>query len=53
MTNAGLTMATLQSLAMNAMRLNGVLSITESLAALAHDITGLVALLGWREPFQA
>jgi len=37
------------SLAMNALRLNGFWSITESLAALAQDIRGMLALLGWRE----
>ena len=45
-------MATLRSLAMNALSLDGFLSITEGLAALAHDIRGLLALLGWREPAQ-
>jgi hypothetical protein len=38
---------------MNALRLDGFWSITEGLAALAHDIPGLLALLGWREPAQA
>jgi predicted transposase YbfD/YdcC len=46
-------MATLRSLAMNSLRLDGFWSITEGLAALAHDIRGLLALLGWREPSQA
>ena len=46
-------MATLRSLAMNALRLDGYWSITEGLAALAHGIRGLLALLGWREPPQA
>jgi len=46
-------LATLRSLAMNALRLDGFWSITEGLAALAHDIPGLLALLGWREPAQA
>ena len=45
-------MATLRSLAMNALRLDGFLSITEGLAALAHDIRGLLALRDWREPAQ-
>ena len=45
-------MATLRSLAMNALRLDGFWSITEGLAALSHDIRGLLALLGWREPPQ-
>ena len=46
-------MATLRSLAMNALRLDGFWSITEGMAALAHDIRGLLALQGWREPVQA
>jgi hypothetical protein len=45
-------MATLRSLAMNALRLDGFWSITEGLAALAHDIRGLLELLGWREAAQ-
>jgi hypothetical protein len=45
-------LATLRSLAMNALRLDGFWSITEGLAALAHDIRGLLAILGWREPAQ-
>jgi predicted transposase YbfD/YdcC len=45
-------MATLRSLAMNALRLDGFWSITEGLAALSHDIRGLLELLGWREPAQ-
>ncbi len=52
-TNGAQIMATLRSLAMNALRLDGFWSITEGLAALAHDIPGLLALLGWREPSQA
>ncbi len=36
-----------------ALRLDGFWSITEGLAALAHDIPDLLALLGWREPAQA
>jgi len=46
-------LATLRSLAMNALRVDGYWSITEGLATLAHDIRGLLALLGWREPAQA
>jgi predicted transposase YbfD/YdcC len=45
-------MATLRSMAMNALRLDGFWSITEGLAALAHDIRGLLTLLGWRERAQ-
>ena len=52
-TNGVQIMATLRSLAMNALRLDGFWSITEGLAALSHDIRGLLALLGWREPPQA
>ena len=43
-------LATLRSLAINALRLDGIWSITEGIAALAHDIQGLLRLLGWREP---
>ena len=45
-------MATLRSLAMNALRLDGFCSITKGLAALAHDIRGMLELLGWREAAQ-
>lgn len=48
-TNGVQIMATLRSLAMNALRLDGIWSITEGLAALAHDIPGLPALLGSRK----
>lgn len=40
--------ATLRSLAINPLRLDGIWSITEGIAALAHDIAGLLRLLGWR-----
>ncbi|MGB5136648.1 MAG: ISAs1 family transposase [Prochlorococcaceae cyanobacterium] len=43
-------LATLRSLAINAVRLDGIWSITEGRAALAYDIKGLLRLLGWREP---
>ena len=43
---------TLRSLAMNALRLDGFWSIAEGLAALSHDIKGLLRLLGWHEPLQ-
>ena len=46
-------MATLRSLAMDALRLDGFWSITKGMAALSHDIRGLLALVGWREPAQA
>jgi predicted transposase YbfD/YdcC len=51
-TNGVQILATLRSLAMNALRLDGFWSITEGLAALSHDIRGLLSLLGWREPTQ-
>jgi hypothetical protein len=38
---------------MNALRLDGFWSITEDLAALAHDIRVLLALMGLREPARA
>ena len=41
-------LATLRSLAINALRLDGIWSFTEGIAALAHDIKGLLRLLGWR-----
>lgn len=41
-------LATLRSLAINALRLDGIWSITEGIASLAHDIEGLLRLLGWR-----
>ena len=43
-------LASLRSLAMNALRLEGFWSITEGLAALSHDIRGLLSLLGWKRP---
>ena len=42
----------LRSLAMNALGLDDFWSITDGLAALDHDIPGLLALLGWRKPAQ-
>ena len=41
-------LASLRSLALNALRLDGFWSITEGLAALSHDIRGLLTLLGWK-----
>ncbi|MFN9944256.1 MAG: hypothetical protein ACK56I_32780, partial [bacterium] len=35
---------------MNALRLEGFWSITEGLAALSHEIRGLLTLLGWKRP---
>ena len=46
-------LATLRSMAINALRLEGIWSITEGIAALAHDIKGLLTLLGWRAMAQA
>jgi hypothetical protein len=43
----------LRSLAINAIRLDGIWSITEGIAALAHGIKGLLRLLGWTEPATA
>ena len=40
-------LAMLRSMAINALRLDGIWSITEGIAALAHDIKGLLRLLGW------
>ena len=39
-------------MAMNALRLDGFWSIAEGLAALSHDIMGLLRLLGWEERLQ-
>jgi hypothetical protein len=38
------------NLAINVLRLDEIWSITEGIAALAHDIMGLLRLLGWRPP---
>lgn len=43
-------LATLRSLAINALRLDGFWSINEGITALAHDIEGLLRLMGWKEP---
>jgi hypothetical protein len=43
-------LATLRSLGINALRLDGFWSISEDIAALTHDIEGLLRLMGWREP---
>ena len=43
--NGGRILPTLRRLAMNALRLGDCWSIAEGLAALAHDIKGLLALL--------
>ena len=36
--------------AINALRLDGICSMTEGIDALSHDIKGLLRLMGWREP---
>ena len=41
-------LAARRSMAINALRLEGIWSITEGIAALAHDIKDLLRLLGWR-----
>ena len=46
--NGGQILATLRSLAINALRLGGIYSITEGIAAFAHGIKGLLRQLGWR-----
>ena len=46
-------LTTLRSLAINALRLDGIWSITEGIAALAHEIKGLLTLLGRTEPATA
>jgi predicted transposase YbfD/YdcC len=48
-TNGVQILATLRSLAINALRLEGIWSITEGIPALVHDIRGLLRLLGWRK----
>jgi len=42
-------LATLRSMAINALRLDWIWSITEGIAFLAHGIKGLLSLLGWQE----
>jgi hypothetical protein len=37
-------------MAINSLRLDGIWSVAEGIAALAHVIKGLLRLLGWREP---
>ena len=44
--------ALLRTMAINALRLNGIWSVTEGIAALAHDNKGLLRLMGWRETAQ-
>ncbi len=49
-TNGVQSVAMLRTMAINSLRLNGIWSVTEGIAALAHDIKGMLMLLGWREP---
>ncbi len=49
-TNGVQIVAMLRSMAINSLRLQGIWSVTEGIAALAHDIKGLLMLLEWREP---
>ena len=49
-TNGVQIIAMLRTMAINSLRLNGIWSVTEGIAALAHDIKGLLRLLGWRAP---
>ncbi|MEB3270341.1 MAG: hypothetical protein VKJ44_01660 [Synechococcus sp.] len=46
-------LATLRSLAMNALRLDSFWSIADGLAAPGHNIRGLLDLLGWKAAAQA
>ena len=48
--NGDQILATLRSMAINSLRLDGIWSVAEGIAALAHVIKGLLRLLGWREP---
>ena len=41
--------AMLRTMTINALRLNGICSVTEGIAALAHDGPGMLRLLGRRE----
>ena len=47
-TNGVHIVAMLRTMAINSLRLNGIWSVTEGIAALAHDIKGLLRLLGLR-----
>ena len=51
--NGAQILATLRSLAINALRLDGIWSITKGIGALANEIKGLLTLLGWTEPATA
>ncbi len=52
-TNGVQIVAMLRTMAINSLRLNGIWSVTEGIAAFAHDIKGLLMLLGRREPATA
>jgi hypothetical protein len=43
----------LRTMVVISFRLNGIWSVTEGIAALAHDIKRLLMLLGWKEPVTA
>jgi hypothetical protein len=43
-------LASLRSLPINALRLDGIWSMTEGIAELAHDVKGLLKLMGWSAP---
>jgi hypothetical protein len=45
----GQILTRLRSLAINALRLDGIWCINEVIAALAHDNKGKLRLLGWRQ----
>ena len=48
-TNSVQIVAMLRTMAINSLRLNGIWSVTEGIASLAHDIKGLLQLMWWRE----
>lgn len=48
-TNGVPIIAMLRAMAINSLQLNGIWSVTEGIAALAHDIKGLLMLLRWRQ----
>jgi hypothetical protein len=52
-TNGVQIVAMLCTMVINSLRLNGIWSVTEGVAALAHDIKGLLMVLGRREPATA
>ena len=43
----------LRTMAINSLRLNGIWSVAEGIAVLAHDFKGLLVLQGWRDPARA